>query len=169
MGWADVEIDNLRAAFAWSRENTDVEKALRLASALQPFWVARARFREGLAWLDAVLSDEPGPGVAPAVWVRAVAHVSALAVWLAAPASLDRTRAAVAIARQLDNPSLIAAALTACGTLTMYDPEASRMYLDEAADLARHATIGAPCARSAVYQAVAGGIVGRSGQRTRGR
>src|SRR6202023_3524003 len=29
---ADIEIDNLRAAFAWSRENSDVELALALAS-----------------------------------------------------------------------------------------------------------------------------------------
>lgn len=48
MDWADVEIDNLRAAFAWSRETTYVEKALRFTSVLEPFWVARARFREGL-------------------------------------------------------------------------------------------------------------------------
>jgi hypothetical protein len=42
MDWAEVEIDNLRAAFAWSCENTDVERALRPASSLQPFWIARA-------------------------------------------------------------------------------------------------------------------------------
>ena len=160
LGWAEVEIDNLRAAFVWSRENTDVEKALRLASALQRFWVARGRFREGLAWLDAVVSDESGPGVAPEVWVRAVAHQSALTVWLAAPASLDRAQAAVAIARQLDNPSLIAAALTACGALTMYDPEASRIYLDEAADLARACDDRRTLCEIRLYQALAGGIWG---------
>ena len=136
MDWADEEIDNLRAAFAWSRENTDLEKALRLASALQPFWIARARFREGLAWFDAAVTDEPGPGVAT-VWVRAVAHQSDLEVWVSAPASLDRARAAVSIARQLDNPSLIATALTACGALTAFDPKTSRIYFDEATDLAQ--------------------------------
>jgi predicted ATPase/class 3 adenylate cyclase len=35
---ANVEIDNLRAAFAWSRESSDVELALKLASSLQPLW-----------------------------------------------------------------------------------------------------------------------------------
>jgi predicted ATPase/DNA-binding CsgD family transcriptional regulator len=158
--WADVEIDNLRAAFAWSRENADLEKALRFASALQRFWITRGRFREGWGWLEAVVSDEPGPGVAPEVWVRAVAHQSALAVWLAAPASLDRARAAVAIARQLDNPSLTAAALTACGTLTMYDPEASRIYLDEAADLARACDDRRTLCQIRLYQALAGSVWG---------
>ncbi|MBV9350057.1 MAG: LuxR family transcriptional regulator, partial [Mycobacterium sp.] len=54
---ADVEINNLRAAFSWSRENSDVELALALASSLQPLWQARGRLREGLAWFDAALAD----------------------------------------------------------------------------------------------------------------
>ena len=54
---AEIEIDNLRAAFAWSRENSDVELALALASSLQPLWRARGRLREGLAWFDAALAD----------------------------------------------------------------------------------------------------------------
>lgn len=41
------------------------------------------------------------------------------------------------MARQLDHPALIAAILNACSVLTVYDPETSRSYLDEAADLAR--------------------------------
>jgi predicted ATPase len=60
MDWAEVEIDNLRAAFAWSCENTDVERALRLASSLQPFWIARARLREGLALFDTAVTDAQG-------------------------------------------------------------------------------------------------------------
>ena len=54
---ADTEIDNLRAAFAWSRENSDVQLALALASSLQPLWFARGRIREGLTWFDAALTD----------------------------------------------------------------------------------------------------------------
>ena len=53
----NIEIDNLRAAFAWSRENSDTELALALASSLQPLWLARGRLREGLAWFDAALAD----------------------------------------------------------------------------------------------------------------
>ena len=66
---ADTEIDNLRAAFSWSRENSDGELALALASSLQPLWQARGRLREGLAWFDAALTDVDAhhPGVTPAV------------------------------------------------------------------------------------------------------
>ena len=53
---AETEIDNLRAAFSWSRENSDTALALTLASSLQPLWQARGRVREGWAWFDAVLT-----------------------------------------------------------------------------------------------------------------
>jgi hypothetical protein len=135
--WADAELDNLRAAYGRSRDNGDVEQALRLASSLQPFWIARARLREGLAWFDEVVTDAPGPNVAPEIWARAVVHANTLAAWLDAPASLERARAALAIARQLDDPALIAAVLNVCSILTRYDAETSRAYVDEATALAR--------------------------------
>ena len=77
---AETEIDNLRAAFAWSRENSDVELALALASSLQPLWLARGRLREGLAWFDAALTDLDAqhPEVAPAVRARALADRAVL-------------------------------------------------------------------------------------------
>ena len=53
---ADLEIDNLRAAFVWSRENNEFADALELASSLHPLWVARGRVAEGAAWLDAALT-----------------------------------------------------------------------------------------------------------------
>ena len=62
---AEAEIDNLRAAFAWSRERSDTELALTLASALQPLWLSRGRIQEGLNWLGAALADD-GPESADA-------------------------------------------------------------------------------------------------------
>ena len=56
---AEDAIDNLRAAFAWSRDNGDVENALSLTSMLWPLWVARGRLREGLSWFDAAFADGP--------------------------------------------------------------------------------------------------------------
>ena len=139
MQWAEVEIDNVRAAFAWSQENSDVETALRLVSSLQPLWERRGRIREGLAGFDAVLTDERHPDVAPAVWVRAVADNSALTAEAGVPASLDRAREALAAARQLDDPALTARALIACGTLAVYRAEMAQPYFAEAIDLARAA------------------------------
>ena len=114
---ADTEIDNLRAAFAWSRENSDVELALALASSLQPLWQARGRLREGLAWFDTALADLEAqhPGVAAAVRARALADRAMLAIWMGDADSLDQAQQALAIAREVDDPALLARALTACG------------------------------------------------------
>jgi predicted ATPase/class 3 adenylate cyclase/DNA-binding CsgD family transcriptional regulator len=139
VGWAQTEIDNLRAAFTWSRENSELETALRLVSSLQQFWMARARFREGLAGFEAVLTDERCSQVAPAVWVRAVADQSTLAGWASEPASEDRARAALAAARELDDPALLARILIGCGMAAVYTLEISESYLAEATELARAA------------------------------
>ena len=137
MDWTDVELDNLRAAYMRSRENGDVQKALRLASSLQPFWLARGRLREGMAWFDDAMPDTPGPDLAPEVWVRAVVHTSTLAAWLEAPTNLEQVQTALSIARQLDDPTLIATTLNVCSILTRYDAETSRVYVAEATELAR--------------------------------
>ena len=83
---AEIEIDNLRAAFGWSRENSDIELALALASSLQPLWQARGRLREGLAWFDTALADLDAqhPGVAAAVRARALADKAVLDTWAGA-------------------------------------------------------------------------------------
>ncbi len=114
---ADIEIDNLRAAFGWSRENSDIELALALASSLQPLWHARGRLREGLAWFDAVLADDNAqhPEVAAAVRARALADRAMLAMLMGGADSLDQAEQALAIAREVDDPALLARALTACG------------------------------------------------------
>src|SRR5262245_10070889 len=81
---AETEIDNLRAAFAWSRENYDIELALTLACSLQPLWRARGRIREGLAWFDAALADLDAQKarVPPAIHARALADRAMLAIWV---------------------------------------------------------------------------------------
>ena len=136
---AEIEIDNLRAAFAWSRENSDIELALALASSLQPLWHPR-RIREGLTWFDTALADLDAqhPGVAPAVRARALADSAALGLWVGAADSPDRAQQALAIAREVDDPALLARALTACGLIAgYYDPEEARAYFAEAIGLAR--------------------------------
>jgi predicted ATPase/class 3 adenylate cyclase/DNA-binding CsgD family transcriptional regulator len=141
---ADTEIDNLRAAFGWSRENSDIELALMLASSLQPLWLARGRLREGLAWFDGTRADLDAqhPGVAAVVRARALADKAVLDTYLGAADSLDQVEQAeqaVAIARDVDDPALLARTLTAYGfTASLgYQAELARGCFAEAIGLAR--------------------------------
>lgn len=135
--WATAEMDNLRAAYVWSRENSDPETALRLVSSLQQFWIRRSVFREALAGFDAVLDHQDPETIAPEVWARAVADHGVISGWVAVPASLERAQGALAIARRLDDPALISRALLACGLQAIYTAELAQRYFSEAFDKAR--------------------------------
>jgi predicted ATPase/DNA-binding CsgD family transcriptional regulator len=136
---AETEIDNLRAAFSWSRENCDVELALALASSLHPLWQARGRLREGRAWFDAVLTCEVAQdsGVAAAIRARALADKAGIDLMFGAADSVDRAQQALALAREIDDPAVLARALTACGLTAAYNAELAGEYFAEAAELAR--------------------------------
>ena len=137
---AETEIDNLRAAFGWSRENSDIELALALACSLQPLWQARGRLREGLVWFDTALTDldAQNPEVAPAVRARALADRAVFAVWMSGADSLSQAQQALAIAREVDDPALLARTLTACGQIaSMASAELADPYFAEAIGLAR--------------------------------
>jgi predicted ATPase/class 3 adenylate cyclase/DNA-binding CsgD family transcriptional regulator len=138
---AEIEIDNLRAAFGWSRENSAIELALALASSLQPLWLGRGRLREGLAWFDTALADLDAqqPEVAAAVRARALADKAVLDAWAGPAASMDQAEQALAIAREVDEPALLARTLTACGFIAglSYHVEVARGCFAEAIGLAR--------------------------------
>jgi DNA-binding CsgD family transcriptional regulator len=132
-----TEIDNMRAAFAWSRENGDAELALRLASSLTPLWQPRPA--EGVAWFDAILNDENArqPELAPVVRARALADRVLLATIIGWDADIPKhAEEALAIARELDNPALLARALGA-SSLVDVDAETARAHRAEAIGLAR--------------------------------
>lgn len=139
---AETEIDNLRAAFAWSRDNADIEIASELASSLQPLWLARGRIREGLAWFDAALTDQTAhPGdVAPPVRARVLADNAVLDAWVGGADGRSQAEQALAIARDVDDPALLARALTASGAIAAINAEVARPCFAEASGLAR--TIG---------------------------
>jgi hypothetical protein len=139
---AETEIDNLRAAFGWSRENSAIELALALASSLQPLWEARGRLREGRTWFDTALADLDAQHleVAPAVRARVFSDKAVLDAQLAGvAASGDQAQQALAIARELDDPALLARALTTCGFVADqgYNFEVARASFTEAIGLAR--------------------------------
>jgi predicted ATPase/class 3 adenylate cyclase/DNA-binding CsgD family transcriptional regulator len=133
---AEAEIDNMRAAFAWSRENGDAERALALASSLAPLWQPRPA--EGIAWFNAVLDDGGNRlDITPAVRARALADRVLLVAMIGWDAeSKDRAEEALKIARKLDNPALLARALAACSLINL-DAEVAREYRAEAIGLAR--------------------------------
>ena len=131
----ETEIDNMRAAFAWSRENGDAESALGLTSSLTPLWQPRPA--EGVSWFDAILGDNTPVEIAPAVRARALADrvlLTAIIGWDAD--SSKQAKDALSIARELDNPALLARALAACALIAA-DAEAARGYRAEAIQLAR--------------------------------
>jgi predicted ATPase/DNA-binding CsgD family transcriptional regulator len=136
---AAAEIDNCRAAFAWSRDSSDTEAALILASSLQPLWLALGRVHEGLAWFDAVLTEDSRchADVAPKVRARALADRAVLHNWAFGDAGPDQAERALAIARECGDQALLAQALTARGIVAAHHGEPVDKYFAEAADLAR--------------------------------
>lgn len=131
--WAETEMDNVRAAFAWSREIGDVDTALNVASSLQLLWLTRGRIQEGLDWLTSAL-DDGGAQAAPRV--RASAIKALLLSFMGTNQNNDEVVRTLAMARDLDDPSLVMLALTAAGMCFAHDPEAAQRYFGEAADLA---------------------------------
>jgi predicted ATPase/class 3 adenylate cyclase/DNA-binding CsgD family transcriptional regulator len=136
---AEIEIDNLRSAFTWSRENAEIATALQLASALQPLWLSGSRVQEGTAWFDAALADHelPHTEVPPAVRARALADKATLDGVQSIHDNFDKALEALAIAREIDDPALLVRALASCGLIAAFDAEAAGPYLDEALGLAR--------------------------------
>jgi predicted ATPase/class 3 adenylate cyclase len=160
---AESEIANLRAAFLWSRENSDVELALALASSLQPLWLARGRFREGLAGFDTALADDNAQHaeMAAAVRARALADRAVLATLMGAADSLEQAQEALAIAREVDAPALLARALTACSVIAVFDnPATARAYFAEAIGLARALDDRWRLSQLLAWQAVGAAVAG---------
>jgi predicted ATPase/DNA-binding CsgD family transcriptional regulator len=136
---AEAEIDNLRAAFAWSRENSATELAMTLASALVPMWRSHGQMQEGLNWLDVALADAERDGIdTPTARLRAAVGKSVLESYRGMSIDLDEAERTLASARELGDPALVARALTACACRAADDRELSIAYFTEAADLARN-------------------------------
>jgi len=134
---AESEIDNLRAAFAWSREGSDTELAPTLAAALLPLWLTRRRMQEGLDWLDTALADDDSGSAAQSVaCLRASVARAVLLGFTGLPADLD-VETILRSARDVGDAVLTVRALTASGSFLIDNLEQGGAYLAEAADLAR--------------------------------
>lgn len=135
LAWAKTEIDNLRAAFAWSRESGEFETALQLLLSLRPLWLRGGRAQEALLGLSAILAEDHSQ-LAPAVWVSAMARYAILAAWVGFPVELSRAQEALAVARDINDSVLLRKALIACGMIALYQPGTAGPYLSEAVELA---------------------------------
>ncbi len=134
---AAMEIDNLRAAFQWCRETSEVDQALSLATSLQALWLARGRIREGLAALEIAIADCDAVGdLATAEYARALADKAMLDSWLGVNSAV-LAEAALRIARESDDATLLIRALIATGCVMGHSALTSKPYFAEALELAR--------------------------------
>jgi predicted ATPase/transcriptional regulator with XRE-family HTH domain len=126
----DAEHDNLRAALRWAREQDDSAAALRLAASLWPFWQQRGHLSEGRRWLREGLG-RPAAAVAPSMRVTGLIGAARLAMDQAAyDEAIERCSEALALARELGDPQVLAAALNTRGMLA----RAQDRYADSARD-----------------------------------
>jgi predicted ATPase/DNA-binding CsgD family transcriptional regulator len=131
----EAEFDNVRAAFAWSYENSDLERASLLASSLQPLRFAKGRLQEGLAWFNTILNGEHV--LTPAIRARALAERAVLDGWNSGTGG-GQAEEALAIARGVGDPALLLRVLNACCRIAVfYADGAGRQHFAEATSLAR--------------------------------
>jgi predicted ATPase/class 3 adenylate cyclase/DNA-binding CsgD family transcriptional regulator len=135
----EIEFDNLQAAFTWSRDNFEAERALDLASTLTPLWLMRGRIQQGLAWFEAVVGKENlgSRDLALGVQARTLADYAVLGGFFGIPDVIKQAERAVAIARELDDPALLVRTLTGSSAAACHDVEAAAPHIAETIDRTR--------------------------------
>jgi predicted ATPase/DNA-binding SARP family transcriptional activator/Tfp pilus assembly protein PilF len=135
--WLDriqPELDNIRAALAWSLEH-EPELTLRQASSLRLFWEVRGLFREGLQWIEDALPY--AADMTPDIRFRAFAGSGAIATRLGdLDLAQERKEAALALGREVGDELWIARELSDLGTIAAMREEydaASEMFEESAA------------------------------------
>jgi predicted ATPase len=134
----ETDLDNLRAALAWSQEETSrVELGLRLADKLFYFWDRRGYVSEGRTWLTTLLAH---PGAA----TPTVARAKALrAGGLLAGHQSDFTEAhlfleeSVTLCRTLNDEYNLAWSLLALAENLYHRPNSTKIVLEESLALFR--------------------------------
>lgn len=122
----DAEIDNLRAALAWSIEQNEVEIGLRMGGALWRYWWWRGYWHEGLEWLEKLLERGRTTGVEATLppRIRAVANQGA-GILSRNLGDYSRARAYYQISqglyREANHLPGVAAALNSLGTLALFE------------------------------------------------
>ena len=135
-----AEVDNLRQALQWAREQDDPTLLLRLASRLAGFWATGPALAEGTQWLSTALQRAPDADLA--LRARATARLVQLLSFGGAHHTTlgGMASEAINLMRELGNPRDLAWTLIQVGralsTLEHTDP---LPYYEEAAQLAAEA------------------------------
>jgi predicted ATPase/DNA-binding CsgD family transcriptional regulator len=166
------ELDNLRAALGWAVSRREAALGLRLAVALQPFWLTR-HLAEGRDWLTRLLAL---PG-APAARRGAALFAAGQLAWLQSDfgAARPSVEEAARLAREAGDAPGLALAVWGLGNLAFLrgDDATARPLLEEAVALFEH--LGEPLhpAVALGYPAVALGylarLLGRQGEHATAR
>jgi predicted ATPase/transcriptional regulator with XRE-family HTH domain len=128
-----AEHDNVRLALGWFDEQGEIDALLQLSSLLYGLWFGRGLYHEGLQWIERAL-ERSIHGASPAL-VRALDGAGLLAILQGDNARGEEFLAkAEALARELDDPSLIGETLAYSAFLSYRRREFARAeeLLDEA-------------------------------------
>jgi predicted ATPase/DNA-binding NarL/FixJ family response regulator len=149
LGWADLEIDNVRAVLRRCLMHADSASGLELTASMGWYWITRAT-TEGMRWLDEFL-PHPGGDLQTRGWAYFIRGF--LAVLKADPgAAQPPLLAAVTTARQVGQPALLSEALSmAANAHNLAGDHATARRLIDEADAATDLTY--PAGKLAVLQA----------------
>ncbi|MEO8391952.1 MAG: LuxR C-terminal-related transcriptional regulator [Chloroflexota bacterium] len=132
----EVEMDNLRAALAWSLSNHQIEAGLRIAGALRWVWEMRGHLEEGLGWFRKFLPLSAD--VSPSVRAKALHCASEFAGQLAyEPQATLWAQEALSIARSNHDRWNIAWSLSAAAYFTEQNLDQAVTMLEESLTLFR--------------------------------
>ncbi|MEA2515478.1 MAG: hypothetical protein QOJ59_4967, partial [Thermomicrobiales bacterium] len=120
-----ADYGNLRATLAWSLTKGDAESALRLGTALWPFWARAGHLGEGRTWLEGGLAA--GVSVASLARARAVQGLGNLALDVAEYArAAAHYEESLQLYHEISHSAGVASALTGLGLVAGYRGEYER-------------------------------------------
>jgi predicted ATPase/class 3 adenylate cyclase len=108
----DADINNVHAALRWALDRREAEKALAIVAAFGDYCSMRGRHGEALRWINEALAL-PAPIARPGLRVRALITKSWIARWVRPVEPMAAISEADTLARELDDPLLLAQVLQA--------------------------------------------------------
>jgi predicted ATPase len=135
------EWDNIRAVLEWFRDREARAEGLRLAGALGWFWFRRARYTDGLCWLElfrsaAMPSDPPGPRAKASYYLGWIKACAGRSFW-GNPEGKDYFRESLELWREAGNQRGIALSQVWLGCEEGVESDESRALADESVAVAR--------------------------------